>query len=653
MRKYVSLSIFVIAFVFTFVKVRSFDLFFYLKVAQTESLFSPLKVNLFSYSHPDFPYNNYSFLYSELAYFLTENLSINWLIVLQCTVISLSYIIITKSAEYKRSAILLFTVFLISLFTLRYRLLFRPHNLSYIFFAINLFLLTRMPNRYLIYLFINQILWVNTHNGFILGIINAILLYPYLKGRISLKKILLVLLSGSLVSPHFYKPFIEVVNPFLGMTKNIFDYIKVHEWQQADERLYFSFYGLLIVFSFIIMVRDKKWRLLPFYLFYLIISVRFVRFIDFFAFAGFFAVISTTVKKEGLNGTENIKIKKIFRLAQISFLITVFFFCVKDYFQNHLIPYGYGLADYFYPSSAVDYLRKNDLKGNIFNTYAFGGYLIYNLYPNLRPIIDGRLCYPLDFVKLYADAHEDRESFNKIIAKYKPDIFLIDFDHPKLALFITDLKDQFALTYFDDNAMIFLDRNKFKSIVEKDEYKFLKPLYVSGYSEEKDTKNVKLELEKKLKEKETNRAKVIYGNLLLKEGNISQAEKIFENVVNSKTPIGKAEAYNNLGVIKISEGSLDLAKKLFKKALSFDSNMGMAHLNLAQVYDEEKSYFSAYYHYREFIKNSEEDVPSEIEERVSFLRKYVFIQSMRILIIFLATSGIFLIITRRIIINRR
>lgn len=654
MKKKYTFFIFLIAFLSTFVKVRSFDLFFYLKIAEIESFFNTLKSNFFSFSHPDFPYQNYSFLFSELAYFFSSNFGISSLIILQSFAISISYVILIKSVDYKKSVITLFIIFLLSVFTLRYRLLFRPHNLSYLFFTINLFLLTRVPKNYLVYLLLNQILWVNTHNGFILGIINLFLLYPYLKERINFGKSLFILLIGSLISPSFYKPFLEIVNPFLGMTKDIFQYIKVHEWQPVDDRLYFSFYGILVVVGFLILIKEKKWFLLPFYVFYLVISIRFVRFVDFFALASLYTVIQPISKYEQISFNYSIKFKKLFGFSKIFFLIIISLFSIKDYFNNHLIPYGYGMADYFYPSSAVNYIKQKGIKGNIFNTYAFGGYIIYYLYPECKPIIDGRLCYPLEFIKLYADSHENEKSFIDIVAKYKPDIFFVDFEHPQLAQFITKLRDSYALVYFDDIAMIFLDRKKFEKIVSDDEFKFLKPLYVSGYSEgEENIKGVKLELENVLKTTPNNRSKVMYGNILLAEGDVITAQKFFENVIKSRIPIGKAEAYNNLGVIKLSEGKLEKAKSFFKRALSLDKNQPFAHINLAQIYDTENKYFFAYYHYKMFLKNSGRDIPDEIKERVKFLSKYVLFQSARFLIIILASSGIFIIILRRIKLNKQ
>ncbi len=628
-------------FIFSIVKIRGYDLFIYLRLAQFESFLTPLNTNFFSYTYPDFPYKNYSLLFSEIAGFITHFFGFSSLIIFQALVVAASFSIIFLATDEKKNFLPLFLVFLLSLFTLRYRLLFRPHNITYIFFALNLYLIYKRPSHYLFFLFVNQVLWVNTHNGFVLGVINLFLLYPRL--RIENKKffqIFIILLAGSLCSPHFYMPFLEVINPFLGETKDIFRYLKVHEWQLSDSKLYFSFYGVLIFIVFYVVIEEKKWSLLTVYLFYLVMSVRFVRFIDFFALAAFFVTVA---------GKSVIKPKKPIKNALLLILVCgVSVFSLRDYMFNRLIPPGFGIAGYFYPEGAVNYLKKRNIKGKVFNSYAFGAYIIYSLYPDGKPAIDGRLCYPLDFIKLYANAHEDDNAFKELIKKHNPDIFMIDFEHPKMALFVSRLKEEYAVTYFDDTAMIFLKRSKFKNIVENDGYKFLSPIYISGYADGTyNSKDVKAELKRALKESPSNRGFVILANFLLNDGFVDEAKVVLENVITSQNPAGKAEAFNNLGTIALAEGDFYTAIKMFKKALIYSSDFSVPHLNLALVYDEKGKHTMALYHYLKYVRLTEDNVSEQVSERVDVLKKLVFIFWLRVIIGVLATGGIIFILLRR------
>lgn len=49
-----------------------------------------------------------------------------------------------------------------------------------------------------------------------------------------------------------------------------------------------------------------------------------------------------------------------------------------------------GLREWHYPVEAADFVQKHDLPANLYNTYDWGGYLIWALYPEYRVFWDGR-----------------------------------------------------------------------------------------------------------------------------------------------------------------------------------------------------------------------------------------------------------------------
>ncbi len=59
-----------------------------------------------------------------------------------------------------------------------------------------------------------------------------------------------------------------------------------------------------------------------------------------------------------------------------------------------------------FPKSAVDWIVKNHPQGNIYNTYAWGGYLIWRLYPDDPVYIDGRAdVYGDQFIYAYVNLY--------------------------------------------------------------------------------------------------------------------------------------------------------------------------------------------------------------------------------------------------------
>ncbi len=73
------------------------------------------------------------------------------------------------------------------------------------------------------------------------------------------------------------------------------------------------------------------------------------------------------------------------------------------------------------PLAATDYLRNHDLPGQMFNTYNWGGYLIWSLYPERRVFVDGRTdLYALNSQVLddYVTVHWTRPGWQQVLDKY-------------------------------------------------------------------------------------------------------------------------------------------------------------------------------------------------------------------------------------------
>ncbi len=74
------------------------------------------------------------------------------------------------------------------------------------------------------------------------------------------------------------------------------------------------------------------------------------------------------------------------------------------------------------PLEAVDYLREHDPPGLMFNSYNWGGYLIWSLYPDKPVFIDGRTdLYALNGTVLedYAQVHWARPGWEEILNRYE------------------------------------------------------------------------------------------------------------------------------------------------------------------------------------------------------------------------------------------
>lgn len=120
-------------------------------------------------------------------------------------------------------------------------------------------------------------------------------------------------------------------------------------------------------------------------------------------------------------------------------------------------------TSYAAPAHAADFLAPLDLKGNMFNGYSFGGYLMWRLYPGKRIFIDGRGLNPgvqEEYDLVTSGSSNPGRSWEDILRKY--DISYIVM--PPLAArgemfpIIEKLLDSndWLLIYRDQLALIFL-----------------------------------------------------------------------------------------------------------------------------------------------------------------------------------------------------
>jgi hypothetical protein len=91
-----------------------------------------------------------------------------------------------------------------------------------------------------------------------------------------------------------------------------------------------------------------------------------------------------------------------------------------------------------YPAGAVEYLRTHELTGNLFNSYQWGGYLVYQLYPRQRVFIDGRAdVYGDEHLDRYVQVARLRPEWRQVLAEHGVGTVLIEKDSA-LAVVLAD-----------------------------------------------------------------------------------------------------------------------------------------------------------------------------------------------------------------------
>jgi hypothetical protein len=108
-----------------------------------------------------------------------------------------------------------------------------------------------------------------------------------------------------------------------------------------------------------------------------------------------------------------------------------------------------------FPVAAAEFMDKQSLKGNLFTTDQWGGYLIYRFYPRYPVFFDGRSdMYGEEIMKDYLKLVNLEYDWKNVIEKFKIEWMLLPFDVP-LAAALKDLRE-WKVVYDDHHAIIFL-----------------------------------------------------------------------------------------------------------------------------------------------------------------------------------------------------
>jgi hypothetical protein len=84
-----------------------------------------------------------------------------------------------------------------------------------------------------------------------------------------------------------------------------------------------------------------------------------------------------------------------------------------------------------FPKAAVDWLLENQPKGNLFNSYGWGGYLIWRTYPEYRVYIDGRAdVYGDSFIYDYMSIYRAESGWQDKLKNEGIQTVLVEFDSP-------------------------------------------------------------------------------------------------------------------------------------------------------------------------------------------------------------------------------
>ena len=354
---------------------------------------------------------------------------------------------------------------------------FRSQIVTLYFFAIFLALIEMGEKnfRYLLLLIPLMTIWSNSHSGFFLGNILTLLLATrfavyYLKKSISkdlMVRVLIIVIFSNLAT---------LINPYgLRIYQEVLQHTKVPlntliaEWVPPNPvQVFIVTAASLVILTLLIIVKSYDPVRLVILIITAIFSLEARRNLPLFSIAFIYALSDKNLQ----NITTRIFNKITLPETIIAFLIIIFVSTVPNNLPSSLhfreIEYCQKALAAL-PCKAVDFLKTQN-PGHIFNTYEWGGYLIWKL-PNFKIFVDGRMpswntTYEMKLPEawrgkspytIYLETLQNKPGWEEVLKAYQTNYVLIQ-PGTFMDLFLKPNPQKYGFTesYRDGTAVVYL-----------------------------------------------------------------------------------------------------------------------------------------------------------------------------------------------------
>jgi hypothetical protein len=452
--------------------------------------------DIFSYITPPMPWTAHEWLAEVIMGLIHRGFGLTGVVIFFAFLLSCTYYLLFKMLRIHKGNITL--AVLIALLVIASSMIHwhaRPHVFSLLLTLAWYFILDALQNNRKNYIYLLPLLmlcWVNLHGGFVTGFV---LLAVYFIGNLGrcrdageregavrklklLAIVTLLCLVASLLNPFGYHillfPFNLVGNGYL------MDHVQEFLSPNFHEPLPFKY--LLLLLITVLGISNKRLNFIELLLILIFMNMALfsVRYVPLFAI-----IVAPIMLRYGDRLLEGLQggAKKFLetrgdRLASVDSTSRWHLWPIVGIAVTISIAANGKLERTFDPKqrpvAAAEFLKKEPIKGNMFNNDQFGSYIIYTSWPQYKVFFDGRSdMYGVSHMKEYSDISSFQPDWEKIIDKYRIGWTIFNADS-EFSRYLQQRPD-WKLIYADKVAHIFVrNRLEYQYLITR--YKDVKPL---------------------------------------------------------------------------------------------------------------------------------------------------------------------------------
>lgn len=427
---------------------------------------SILTTHFFNNSWPDFPYVNHSWFFQVVVAFIHRVSGEPGLMALQVALIALAFLLVYRTMRLESGdKVWLAVILVLGILASMHRFSLRPQHFSYVFLLYFLLALRRAQRwdlRLAWFLPLIMLAWVNMHAESFWGFV-VLITYLAVEGvklwndpersRKAWKTLLIIgsiTVAAALLNPFTYR---TVFWPLFVMKEQ---FAGVEEILPSVGRgfLFFHLYFALFLLSLVFNMRraDPTWLVMS--LGFAAVAWTANRGIPHFVFvsapfiAGNIREIRSRIESRNPAPRWAASVGSLAVLGIIAALILSVVTSPRYLRKYDNIPY---------PENALTFLRTTGVRGNVFNEHGWGGFIIWNAYPDLKPYIDGRF-FHRRFYDEYYPLLAGQPGWDAVLERYGITIAMLRYSpgaHARLndRLFADP---RWHLVYWDDISLVYL-----------------------------------------------------------------------------------------------------------------------------------------------------------------------------------------------------